>query len=254
MFFYLCGFHLIPSEKLGQKILNSFVFIGHICICLWCSFTAYTFFVQIQVKYGILRSISFLLYDLSCITLYWIIIFNCYFNQKNRKKIWEIFTKINTDFLKSFEKWSYTIILALILVVNVANNVLLMASYMQYFEIWLMILIYRILCDQHLFFYILHLKFITFQLQQLNAKLQQMRESGQFGQIQSQNMNKIDLKWIRIQYNFIYEMSERMNTTFGWSILVSSYIVCFRITILSLYLVRKFNENIKTSDLGINLL
>lgn len=240
--FSFYSFHFVQQPRFGGKILNSLIFFGHFCLCVWSSIISYTTLIQIQNRLDVIDMFNFFVFYLTSVSLYWTIIFKFYFNRKHLNVFWTIFIRIDCEFSSQIDlsKWNYLTISFLIFVENVMYFVIAVRMTTLFkFTSLLMMFINRNIFDQHVFFYILHLKVIAFQLRKLNMKLLQMNKFNRCKRKRLQNSKTIEFneyKRIRNYYQQIYEMAECVNRIFDWSNLVL-FIICFQHSVLNLYFV-----------------
>lgn len=204
-YYSLFGFYSISSMGIGKKHVNSLIQIG---LCMWCTFNTITTFIEAQAVLKYLDALNMLLYFVVSISAYWLIIYDSCARRSIQDAFWPNFTKIDKQFsLKNEEKiWIYLIDLIIPITFDIVISILSFSSetlsstnhrIMHFFLIYII--------DHAITFYVLHLKVFTFQLAQIELKLQK------------EQINEVQLKWLRHNFQMIFEMSEHLNEIFGWS-------------------------------------
>lgn len=209
-YFSLWGFYSAIDGPFTGKAKNFIITICHICLLLFCMFFL---FETITIKYSYLSFIDFLnfvLYHMSFILTYSLIIVESYITRNYEQAFWMDFIRINGFRSHTiYKQCNYLIGLTLLLVsdVFVILYSIIRAHMYESMGNNIFHLINLSLVDNRIFFYLLHLKVIEFHIGQINDAV-----------IQEQNrFERSKIKWIRNYYQLVYEMSERVNSIFGWS-------------------------------------
>lgn len=200
------------SNGFREKCTRFTMWIVHIGTCAWCTCYAFKSFVDELALMEFLDALNFLLYYTFSVATYWLIIYDSYTKQHEERTFWQILSQINEAFHRqsSMRKWSYLIPMIVLLVGDVFL-VILSSSLEKTTELLTKIMhgIFLLVFDSRIFFYLLHLKVISFQLQQIESKTKLNRS-----QI---NCTGKELKWIHDYSNLVDEMSIRLNAAFGLS-------------------------------------
>lgn len=211
IFFNMIGCTSNYNGGFGENSIRYLIWSLHICTCSWCTIYAFkTFFDQLLDLMEFLDALNFLIYYIFCSTTYWLIIYDSCTKQKEESAFWQTFTHINNRFYSqsTIEKWSYLIAMICLLVADV--SMLIITSIVEntsepYTK--LMHLIFLLICDSRIFFYLLHLKVISFHLERIETESKRSKK----------NCLKMHLKWIQSYFNSIHEMSVYMNLAFDLS-------------------------------------
>lgn len=226
-YFSFWGFHCVPSVKFGGSTASSLIFVFHIVFCSWCSFVVLRAFAEQQAIMEFLDALNFFLNFITFAASYWLIIFDSYTNQTDQNKFWKIYSKIQEEYGHKFDmkKWDYFVPSIVLLIgsssiytlVLIRENITGVATIM-------MNIAFLYIFDHRLFFYLLHLKAIAFQLWKIDNQLKEMMNTNPLLNGDSERMHSIQFlhdrnqfKWIRRYYEMIYQMCESVNTIFGWS-------------------------------------
>lgn len=211
-------FYSMPFDSIGNKCVNLLIFLIHMGSCTWSSFNSMKIFFEAIAVVGFLDALNVFLYFLICIGTYWLIIYDCYSKRRFQHKFWMICERINERFC-SFDQMQkskcltilivYSIVDVIICLVSiVGENVTSTSNKLLHYEFINVI-------DQRVSFYMLHAKFIEFQLQKINAELITIRHCERFSV--SKSIRGRNFKWIRNYYELVFNMCNCMNATFGWS-------------------------------------
>lgn len=131
-YYSLWGFHSLPNASVGGKFGGKFIFIVHIILCIWCTISTFTTFIEEQSLMEFIDSVNFLLFYITSASCYWFIIYDSYTKQAFQQKFWNIFWQINETFCfqKDFNIWSYVI--ALIIIFTGDLSVLIISLVYEY--------------------------------------------------------------------------------------------------------------------------
>lgn len=252
-YYSLWSFHFVPSVKLGGKVISCLIFLSHIVLCSWCSFITLRAFVEMRAQMEFLDSLNFFLYYIAYSASYWMIISDSCINQKYQRKFWNIHSKINNEFSSQieFEKWNYLRPFIFLIVGNssVFTFVLLRERNTKLATIMMHIALLFI-HDHRVFFYILHLKTIAYQLWKIEKKLENMRKSNALVIQDSQFHVENQMKWVLGYYELVHKMSEKVNRIFGLSQLILVLLTFYSsVTFLS-FVYRQFDKKFTKFDSG----
>lgn len=212
-YYMIWGFHSTSSSTIIEKCLSVSIFCLHFSLCTWCSYNYFESFFRILMLLDFLDVLNFMFYYVNCLVAYWFIIFDSYSKRKVQNTFWHIFQQINEHFvsLSEMNNWSC---LAILIELTVADVLILLLSvigdYLSCSGDKAMHFVFTCAIDHRVFFFLLHIKLIAFEMQRINAELMEMHER-RFTQ---------NLKKTRDCYKLVYEMSENMNQIFGWSQLI----------------------------------
>lgn len=244
-YYSLFAFHFISVARFGGSVINSLIFLCQIAICAWCSFISFESFAVHMRLMAFLDALNFFIYFLTCALTYWLIIYDSYTNRSIQHKFWQIFIRIDKDYQNqcSFSDWHY---LCALILRSAINIFLIMLAYFKENAIGpyekIMNLIFLNIFDHRIFFYLLHMKVVAFELQKIEEKLKQNRTIN--------FITKCQCKWFGNYYNSIYEMVDHMNNAFGWSNLAITLLNFISSVVFSNFIYSQFNHKFNKFDSG----
>lgn len=252
-YYSLWSFHFVPSVKLGGIVISCLILLCHIVLCSWFSFITLRTFVEMRAQMEFLDSLNFFLYFIAYSASYWLIISDSYINQRYQNNFWNIYSKINNEFSSQieFEKWNY-LGPFIFLIIGISSNftfVLFRERNTKLATIMMHIALLFI-HDHRVFFYLLHLKTIAYQLWKIEKKLKNMGKSNALVIQDSQFHVENQFKWVLSYYELVHKMSENLNRIFGWSQLISVLLTFYSsVTFLS-FIYRQIDKKFAKIDSG----
>lgn len=202
-FYHLFGFSTIQTRK------SISVLLVHIILCSFASFTALATIIGGHAYFDQLDFVNFLLYYVASVVTYWLIIYDSCTNRRVQFRFWTIFDGMNQNYWENVEikKGIYLTGLIALLLIDIfafglsfdVDKTPVLNKMLHYF--------FLAVFDIRIFFYILHLKLITFQLRKIEVQLKHLK-----GKLIEKR-----IRYISNQYRSAYEMSDCVNTTFSWS-------------------------------------
>lgn len=219
-YYSIFGFYNKSCAKFHEKCVNSLILFVHVGLCSWCSLTAMTSFVEEIQLMEFLDALNFLLYYLTSAATYCLIIVDSYANRNNQRSFWKLFAQIDGKYCHQFNKWSYLSGLITLSIGNTAMSIIAFAyERTTGSDTKIMNCIFLNVFDHRIFFYLLHMEAITFQLQKINAVLKNisLNKHLDIRRPAINSLTKLQCKWIRTNYRYVHEMTNHMNSMFGWS-------------------------------------
>lgn len=233
----LWGFHSLPIASVGGRFGVTIIFIVHFILCIWCSISTFTTFIEEQSFIEFIDSLNFFLYYITSALSYWSIIYDSYTKQKFQQDFWNIFRRINEHFhfQVDFKIWNNLIAF---IVIFMGDITFLIVTLVHEYSICsprcvIMHCIFLGVFDHRILFFFMHLNVIAFQLEKIDSELKHMRKLDIQSKVVPFEMNKHEqhrLNWIRNYYKLVYEMTENMNAIFGLSHL-SLFLLCFHTSV-----------------------
>lgn len=214
-YYSLFGFHFISCVKFGGKSTSALILLIQIGLCIWLSIWAFKAFVEEMTLITFLDAINFFLYYLTCASTYWLILYDSYTNQKILCAFWHNFIQISKKYSTQMDvnRWSFLNALIILLIIDSVMSGLAFYRALADSSDNVAHYHYLVIFDQRTFFYLFHLKVITFQLQKIDSELQNFLER----KTQFPSFTKEQYKWIRDYYRLISGMVDHMNNAFGVS-------------------------------------
>lgn len=220
-YFSLYNFYTTPEEK---KLFRYLKLCIHISLAIWCTFISFQSFSELICLMERLDVLNFIIYYTNHSLTYWLIIYESYKYRADIRGFWNLLTQIDDQYFNqlTFKPQIYLLIVIVIPFIDVACNTFAIFNEQTSRTVQkIMFLIFINVSFNRLLFYLLHLKVIKFQLQRIQIELYRIKNSDRFNitNIQS-NTNfecKMRFKWIRNYYCIVHEMSQLVNSTFGWS-------------------------------------
>lgn len=209
-YYSLCGFHSIPSMRIGGKSIKYLIIMIHSSLCVWYSYIIIKGLSNLQSNLEFLDVINIFAFNFSCILTLWLIIYDSYTNQNAQNAFGATFYGINaTNFFCSARKLEFLIPMNVLTVGDcVIFALATFYGHGTHHENVIHCLFLGI-TDNRAFFYVLHLKIIAIQLEAIETKLKTM-------QTQSILWRK-RLKWVKHHLQLTHEMCININKIFGLS-------------------------------------
>lgn len=218
-YYSLFGLHFIPNARFGGKSTSLLIYFIQIGLCIWCSFWAFKAFIEEQKLISFLDALNFFLYYLTSALTYWAILYDSYTKKDILRGFWQNFTEISQKCATQFDlnKWNFLFAFILLLVLDTIMSGL--ALYRTFINSEDNVTHYHFLAiyDQRIFFYLLHVKIVTFQLQKIENELKYIHQCKGYLSENFVSLTENQFKWIRNYYRLINEMVDNMNNAFGIS-------------------------------------
>lgn len=178
-YYCLWGFHCSTRNGFIEKLISIFIFLSHIGLCTWCSINLLRAFAEKLALMEYLDALNFHLYYIANVSTYWLILYDSYNNHNDQYVFWQIFRKIDIQLYSQskIKKWTYLITLASIFTANISVVVFaLVREVKSSYDLRLMHFIYLCMMDHRIFFYLLHLKIVAFQLKIIKMEIYKMQQ------------------------------------------------------------------------------
>lgn len=161
--------------------------------------------------------LNFFLYYITSASLYWLIIIDSHISKREEQLFWESYNRINANFRPelNLNKQNYVLTLAILSFTDILLCILALIREIKTDVGRIMHLTFLVVVDHRIFFYLLHLKVVSFQLTKIQAEITDIHRSGFLLSTNLDVENRF--KSIRKQYQLVYEMSEQINSVFGVS-------------------------------------
>lgn len=232
VFFDFCGFYSEYRTTTTYRKISFIIFVFHLILCLL--FTIYS--IQLTIW---LNRFSSKLNMVNEMSLFFIVLFNCwvviiesFHRRKTQRKLWQICHRIDKYYarhdqvkLQSFVcKFLEYFIVYPILMIYLLRDVMLNAGVHIS-----AILSYSLLlqtCRIRVFFYLFYLELIIYELGLITNELKRKLDIYKVNKFLSRTctvnckLNQFErsrFKWLREYYLSIQELSNCVNSIFGWS-------------------------------------
>lgn len=172
------GFYLPISSTFGRKLTTFGIFLVQFILCFWSSFRIIEAFAEKRAVMEFIDALNFLLYYISCAFTYWIIIYDSYNNQSNERAFWKLFARNKRifDMRQNFNERNYLITLILLVVGDCLIVIFaLMREVVSEYGGRVMHFMFLCVIDHRIFFYLLHLKAIVFELRNIKIGMSKNR-------------------------------------------------------------------------------
>lgn len=211
-YFSLCGFHSMPSMRIGGKYVRFIILLGYFAVCSWWFFSSLKTFSGLLIFMDYLDALNITLYNMTCIVTFSLIIYDSCVKQNAQNAFGRSLIEANLKYFPEMPilNWNYIITLILLLIgasLDFVYAVILYDEFNQIHHNFIQYLIFTVY-DNRIFFYVLHLRVILVQLRKIQSELRLMQE---------QTFDHYKLKWAQDYYKLIYEMCEYVNEMFGMS-------------------------------------
>lgn len=215
-YFRWWGFHVIPFENFGGNIKNWLILIFHIGLCTWCSFSAFNQFSRKQAFMEFIDALNFFLYYITSASLYWTILYDSYTTRNEQQMFWKIYARANERLRSELNltKGNYFLIFSLLLAADLTACIMAIVREVKTDPGRIMHLTFLCVVDHRIFFYLLHLKVISYELNKIKHEIKEM----------SENISNVPVnyrfRFFREQFDLVFGMTEHVNRIFGLSHLV----------------------------------
>lgn len=229
IYFSLLGFLPGKSTKFVKNYsARSVIFIIHLFLSVWCAYRTIKTLEYQRNLTEFLDVLNFFVYCVICSILYVLVLYDSFISRYDQHGFWQSFTQINERFCTQLQikKLDYFLTLFLLLIgdiflcIFICRRQICDGNHITH-------IIFMIIVDSRMFFYLLHLKIIAHQLWNINCELRR-----NFLKIRK-NIVKIRLKWIRNDFLLIHKMTQHVNNIFGWSHMILILLI-FQCTIVFL--------------------
>lgn len=260
-YYSLYNFHSLSSAKVGGKFIRCVILIFHVSLCTWCTINTLVYLTEMPAIMTRLDALYLLGYYCSCAMIYWLIIFKPYAIQSVQNAFWQNYLTIHNRFCFETEikKRNNLITIVLLPVIDVVVFLIAVTNdHATRPSIKMMHFIYLDLCAHGMYFYVLHVKIIAFQLRQISMELKKIREFVTYRVYQQkrsveQNHQWIKerLNWILNYYKIVYDMSDNVNRIFGWSHLALVLLSCYCIFSFLNFFYRQLEKKLNKFNFGL---
>lgn len=251
IYYSLWNFHSIPWARFDRQSIRSLTLLFNIVLCVWCSYSTFTSFLEEESLMEYLDAFNFLLYYINCAVSFWCIIYDSWVKKYDQQKFWDIFLMNNKKFQPKFEFKIKSIITPL-LVLIIGDFLILCLTLIRSNSVGsatctIMHYFFINIFDQRIFFYVFYLKVIAIHLQNIDFQLNEIKKTNPISERQVV-LKKI--KNIRNSYKCVYEMVEYVNSIFGLSHL-ALFSISFQSSITFLnFAYRQFHRKFSNYDSG----
>lgn len=260
-YYSLYNFHALSSAKVGGKLIRCVILIFHVSLCTWCTTNTLDFLTKMQAIMARLDALYLLGYYFSCAMIYWLIIFESYAIQSVQDAFWQNYLTIHKRFCFEIEikKRNNLITIVLLPVIDVVVFLIAVTNERATMHSTkIMHFIYLDLCAHRMYFYVLHVKIIAFQLRQISMELKKIRKLVEYRVYQQKRsvaqydqLIKERLNWILNYYKIVYDMSDNVNRIFGWSHLALVLLNCYCIFSFLSFFYRQFEKKFNKFNYGL---
>lgn len=200
------GVHYMPAMQIGGKYTFVSIFLAQIGLGVWCLFVVINFLAEMNTLMEHLYGLNIFFHYIGSLLTFWLMVYDSFQYRNAQFEFWYIYSRINQQFCSqtNMKKCIYLSILIVLLCVDttylllsliLSNKSSLSGKFMQY--------LFLNFVDNRKLFYLLHLKVLAFQLHKIELDLK--------------HCENVSFAWMRRYYKLIYEMSDHVNTIFGWS-------------------------------------
>lgn len=226
-------------------------------LAAWCTLISFQSFEELIHLMEGLDVLNFVLYYVNRSLMYWLIIYEVHTYRMDLQKFWKFLIQIDHHYSKqaSFKPRFFLLILIVTPFVDVVFTVFAILNeqttrIVQKF----MMLIFHSISFNRLFFYLLHMRMIEFQLQKVEIELKNINNTVRNINIQSNACIKLmenRFKWIRNYYGIVFEMSLLVNSIFGWSQLSFVLLNCHSSVTFLNFFYRQMNQKFVGFNYGL---
>lgn len=251
-YFALYSFH---TTSFRSKYVYTIIRSVHISLASWCSFVAISSFFQLTHIMEQLDVINFITYYSISTLTYWLIIYESFTCQQDFNNFWDILSRIDNKFINQIHflfPWKFLLLLFFIKTTDICFTVFsffneLMSSGVQK----IMNFVFMNITINRLFFYLLHLCVIEFQLQHIRIEMRKIQKTLRSHQNRSniENTKKL-FKWLRNYHSLVCELSRLFNSMFGWSQTAYILLNCYSFITFLNFFYRQVNEKFITFNHG----
>lgn len=260
-YYSLYNFHSLSSAKVDGKLIRCVILIFHVSLCTWCTINTLDYMPKMQAIMARLDALYLFGYYISCAVIYWLIIFESFTKQSVQNAFWQSYLTIHKRFCFETEikKRTNLITIVLLPVIDVVVFLIVVTTERATRpSTKIMHFIYLDLCAHRMYFYVLHVKIIAFQLRQLSMELKKIRELVEYcvyqqkrSVVQYDQLMKEKLNWILNYYKIVYDMSDNVNRIFGWSHLALVLLNCYCIFSFLNFFYRNFEKKFNKFNYGL---
>lgn len=235
-FFDIFGYYTESSALTKYRKIQLLVFT--IQILLATIFTLYQFRLAMELYklVGPLQTVNEMLQYTIGLCTYWLIIFDSVVYRRKHQNFWKILERIDNDFCKQFMCFRgylckflgyFLVSITLYALTYILHAIAPIDGVFIYFAL-------IIICQLRVFYYVFCLEIVNWQFQMIQHELIIMKQrslniafvdvggaSNSILQSRTHEANDFFdlkcLKWVNEYYGCIIEMTELLNTIFGWS-------------------------------------
>lgn len=218
LFYEFCGFHhsIRNNRKFRKYLMCTVQFI----LLLIFTVNGAHYVLAISKKFDILGKWNFVIFYFTILTTYWIVLIESHIQRPAHLSFWKIYGRLEDfgqrDSVKILYLLKYglhVLIFVIMLIISTQDTMTNTGSILTYYILLFM-------CNNRLFYYLLYLKLIKFELEQIKHNIKCDCINFQEGFV-------VILKKTRNKHQRIYELTNCLNVFFGWSqfgvILISFY-------------------------------
>lgn len=215
VFYELCGFH--HSTRNNKKSIKYLIITVQFSLIFIFTMNGTHYILAISENFDILGKWNFVIFYFAILTTYWMVIIESYIQMPAHRSFWNVYGRLENVgqwkrlylFKYALHLFTFVIMLGISTQDTMTNTGSILIHYFLLF-----------MCNNRLFYYLLHLKLIKFELEQIKRTLNCHR-------FNYESKLLVILKNTRKKLQRIYELTNYLNTFFGCSqfgiILISFY-------------------------------
>lgn len=217
-FYELCGFH--HSAWTHHRPVKYFIWIFQVILVFIFTVNGTKYILALTEFMRTLGILNFALFYIALLATYWAIVIESYAQQSAQRTFWKLHGSLvdfgSRDSMKRLYLCEFVVHLVLtigMLFVSLQDQNTTAKAVLIYYALLFM-------CNNRLFYFLLYLKLIKIELQQMASSLTYCAD------VSCQERLLMILKKSQAQYQRVHEMTDCINHIFGWS-QFATILVCF---------------------------
>lgn len=219
--FNLWGFCAELPELRMSQTWTRLILIGQLlCSGLVCAFVYQTLTENYSINLDFLTKTNVVLKLCGIFIGAWFIVIESYWKRPSQRKFWQIYHRIGIEFKGVNYKTAlgtYFLKFGLFFVISAGVSVQHLVGLITVFDKKSLPLLFSffflmVMEEMRIFYYLFYVSLLHHHLSEIEMEMKSLADSSEHRAISPQR-----LRWVRMYYDLVYEVSNCMNDVFGWS-------------------------------------
>lgn len=218
--FNLWGFCTeFPELRTSQKWTRTILGVQLICSCFLCGFVWLFLHQLFYIDFDLITIVNDVLKFSLATFSYLCIIGESYYNRSKQQNFWIIYRRIRNDFNRSDCDPSFRNYFIKLLQFFITVTVVEIKHFTKRFSLIFFSTSYfglMTMQEMRIFYYLFSVQLLDYQLNEIGTEVKLLADASENGRIPRGR-----LRWIRVYYDLVYDLSNYLNEVIGWSNVVN---------------------------------
>lgn len=235
----------LPELRMSRKWIRV-IFVCQV-ICSFCFGVFVWFLLQQQfMQIDLLSITNFVIKLRGAVLCYLFIIVESYCQRHSQRTFWQIYRNIRSEFNRAghpanFSSYLFRFVQFFVTVVGVELSFI--APFASYLDVTSSLCLFSYLSlllmqQWRTFHYLFFIRLLDHQLDEVGVEMKMLADASETG-----TLSRDRLCWIRLYYDSVHELMNRINEVFGWSNVVCILYLFLRLVVDLNEFYRKYHES-----------